>query len=75
MTIAGIVAGGTGSRMGNASLPKQFYEIGSQTVITYTVGRFLAYSGIDAVIIGIAAGHPPVGPFLKFDVNIFQFVI
>lgn len=53
MTIAGIVAGGTGSRMGNAPLPKQFYEIGSQTVITYTVGRFLAYSGIDAVIIGI----------------------
>ena len=53
MTIAGIVAGGKGSRMGNSELPKQFMEICGKPVIVHTIEKFLLCSGIDAVIVGI----------------------
>ncbi len=54
MVLAGIVAGGTGTRMGG-DLPKQFYELDGKPVLLYTAERFLKHPDIDAVIIGI---HP-----------------
>lgn len=53
MIIAGIVAGGTGSRMGDASLPKQFFELGGKPIVLYTAEQFLENDRIDYVIIGI----------------------
>lgn len=53
MIIAGIVAGGKGSRMGNSELPKQFMEISQKPIIVHTIEKFLFYSEIDAVIVGI----------------------
>lgn len=50
---AAIVAGGSGTRMKNAPLPKQFLPIGSEPVIIRTVRAFLAVPEIDRVIIGI----------------------
>ena len=52
MILAGIVAGGTGSRMGG-ELPKQFIELSGEPIIIRTVRQFLTHSSIDAVIIGI----------------------
>ena len=53
MIYAGIVAGGSGTRMKNAPLPKQFLDIGGEPVIIRTVKAFLAVSEVDRVIIGI----------------------
>ena len=54
MIIAGILAGGTGTRMG-ADKPKQFLEIGGVPVIVRTVRRFMGHPGIDKVIIAMNA--------------------
>lgn len=51
MIIAGIVAGGTGSRMGNGDLPKQFWELSGKPIFLYTAEKFLEYT--DIVIIGM----------------------
>ena len=51
MIIAGIVAGGTGSRMGSGGLPKQFLELALKPVFIYTAEKFLKYT--DAVVIGM----------------------
>ena len=53
MVIAGIVAGGLGSRMGNSSIPKQFLEIDKKPIIIHTIEKFLASAEIDAVVIGV----------------------
>lgn len=52
MIIAGIVAGGKGSRMGN-DMPKQFLELCGKPVIIHTIEKFLSYPEINAVIVGI----------------------
>lgn len=52
MVIAGIVAGGSGTRMGS-DLPKQFLELNGKPVLIYTAEQFLKHSDIDAVVIGI----------------------
>lgn len=48
MIYAGIVAGGTGSRMG-ADRPKQFLEIGGRAILLRTIDRFLEVSEIDLI--------------------------
>lgn len=53
MIFAGIVAGGCGSRVKSAVIPKQFIEIGGVPVIVRTVRAFLAVTEIDMVYVGI----------------------
>lgn len=53
MVIAGIVAGGVGSRMGNSTIPKQFLEIGKKPIIIHTIEKFLVSPEIDYVIVGV----------------------
>ena len=53
MIFAGIVAGGCGSRVKSAVIPKQFIEIGGVPVIVRTVRAFLAVDSIDVVYVGI----------------------
>lgn len=55
MVIAGIVAGGIGSRMGNSAVPKQFLEIGEKPVIIHTIEKFLVSSDIDYIVVGVHA--------------------
>ena len=52
MVIAGIVAGGSGRRMGG-DIPKQFYELNGKPVIIYTTEVFLKHEKTDRIIIGI----------------------
>ncbi|MGN0470125.1 MAG: IspD/TarI family cytidylyltransferase [Acutalibacteraceae bacterium] len=53
MIAAGIVAGGTGSRMGSTSLPKQFLDLCGKPVIVHTIQKFLDNSMTDVIAIGI----------------------
>lgn len=55
MVIAGIVAGGIGSRMGQNIMPKQFLSIAGKPIIVHTIEKFLASPVIDGVVVGV---HP-----------------
>ncbi len=46
-----ILAGGIGTRMGNAEKPKQFLEIGGKPVIIHTVEKFVVHPGFDRILI------------------------
>lgn len=61
MAIAGIVAGGTGSRMG-ADMPKQFLLLDGIPVIARTIEKFLAHKEISAVIVGV---HPDYNEYMS----------
>lgn len=54
MIFAGIVAGGTGTRMG-ADIPKQFLKIGEKPIIIHTISRFLENKNIEKIYLGV---HP-----------------
>ncbi len=54
MVVAGIVAGGTGSRMG-ADIPKQFLKLNGMPIVLHTAARFAVHEAVDAVVIGV---HP-----------------
>ncbi len=54
MIYAGIVAGGTGTRMG-ADIPKQFLKIGGKPILVRTAEKFLTVEEIDRVYIAV---HP-----------------
>ena len=52
MIFAGIVAGGSGSRM-SSTIPKQFIRVLDKPIIIYTVEKFAAQKHIDRIYIGI----------------------
>ena len=39
MIYAGILAGGTGTRMGISNLPKQFLELGDRPILIHTIEK------------------------------------
>lgn len=51
MIYAGILAGGTGSRMGNVPLPKQFLELDGKPIIIHTIEKFLLTKEFDKIFI------------------------
>ena len=53
MVIAGIVAGGIGSRMGQNIMPKQFLNIAGKPIIVHTIEKFLASPEIDGIVVGV----------------------
>ncbi|MDO5125687.1 MAG: 2-C-methyl-D-erythritol 4-phosphate cytidylyltransferase [Ruminococcus sp.] len=61
MIFAGIVAGGTGTRMG-ADIPKQFLKIGGKPIIMCTLEKFLDFRDIDRIYLGV---HPDWVDFTK----------
>ena len=76
--IAVILAGGTGKRMGNVKLPKQFLEICGIPVIVLTVKNILSYGLFDKVMIVI---HPEWKNYLMellanyaIDISCISFV-
>ena len=48
---AAILAGGSGTRMGNLDKPKQFLMLGSKPVLAHTVEKFCATGLFDAVLV------------------------
>ncbi|MCF2555212.1 2-C-methyl-D-erythritol 4-phosphate cytidylyltransferase [Faecalicatena contorta] len=55
MIFAGILAGGIGSRMNMADMPKQFLNLGDKPMVIHTLEKFLLCPRIDHVYIGV---HP-----------------
>ena len=52
MNIAIILAGGSGTRMGNMNEPKQFAEVFGKPIIVHTLEKFDLHPEIDQIIIG-----------------------
>lgn len=48
---AAILAGGSGSRMGNADRPKQFLEIGNRPILIHTVEKFILHPDFEKILI------------------------
>ena len=48
---AAILAGGSGTRMGNPDKPKQFWEMGDRPVIAHTVEKFCLISKFERIIV------------------------
>ena len=55
MIYAGILAGGTGSRMGITDMPKQFLDLGGRPILIHTVEKFLLVHEIQKIVLGF---HP-----------------
>lgn len=53
MIYAGILAGGTGTRMGIGNIPKQFMELGNKPIIIHTIEKFLLESSIEKIVVGV----------------------
>src|SRR4051812_22878984 len=53
MNIAAIFAGGIGSRMSTATLPKQFLEIHGTPLIVHTIQHFQNHPEIDGIAVSI----------------------
>ena len=53
MIYAGILAGGQGTRLESANLPKQFLKIGGIPIIIRTIRTFLSVQQIDKVIVAM----------------------
>ncbi len=55
MIFGAILAGGIGSRMNIADMPKQFLALGSKPIIIHTIEKFLMCSKFDKIYVGV---HP-----------------
>lgn len=53
MIYAGILAGGSGLRMGGGQMPKQFMMLGGKPVFIHTVEKFLCVAGIHDIYLGV----------------------
>jgi 2-C-methyl-D-erythritol 4-phosphate cytidylyltransferase len=50
---AGILAGGTGKRMGYVDTPKQFLNLGGKPLIIHTLEKFLLNARFDRIYVGV----------------------
>ena len=55
MIFGAILAGGTGSRMNIADMPKQFLKLGDKPIIIHTLEKFMLCTDIEKIFIGV---HP-----------------
>ena len=55
MIFGAVLAGGIGSRMNMADMPKQFLMLGSKPIVIHSVEKFLMCSRFDKIYIGV---HP-----------------
>jgi 2-C-methyl-D-erythritol 4-phosphate cytidylyltransferase len=73
-TIAVVLAGGTGQRIGSA-LPKQLIEVGGRPILAHAIEAFDGFGPVDEVLVVMAAGHVPpatriAAPFAKVRAGI-----
>ena len=55
MIFGAILAGGTGSRMNIADMPKQFLPLGDKPIVVHTLEKFLLCGQFDAIYLGISS--------------------
>ena len=51
MVFGVILAGGIGSRMGNAEKPKQYIKIGDKPIIIHTIEKFYVHDAFEKLIV------------------------
>lgn len=56
VNVAIVFAGGTGQRMRNTAMPKQFLKLYGKPIIIYTLEIFQSHPDIDAIIVPCVAG-------------------
>ncbi len=75
--IAVIFAGGTGSRMHGATMPKQFLELGGRPIIVHTLRHFQEHHEVDAIF--IACLEPWIGELealvARFDLGKVRAIV
>lgn len=54
MIYALILGSGTGSRMGNTKLPKQFLKLSNKPIIIHTIEQFILSNCVDKIVVTIA---------------------
>ena len=76
MTIAVIIAGGSGARMGQ-DIPKQFINVYDKPVLLYTLEGFQKHPQIDAIeVVCIDGWHDVVWAYAKqFNITKLQYVV
>ena len=76
MTIALIIAGGTGNRMGQ-DIPKQFLTVNEKPVIIYTLEAFQNHPKIDAIAVVCISGWETVLQSYanQFNITKLQYII
>ncbi|MDR1003247.1 MAG: 2-C-methyl-D-erythritol 4-phosphate cytidylyltransferase [Oscillospiraceae bacterium] len=57
MIYAGILAGGVGSRMTGATVPKQFFPIGGKPILVHTAEKFLMCDKFQKIYIAVVGGY------------------
>lgn len=77
MIFGAILAGGIGSRMNIADMPKQFLMLGEKPIIIHTIEKFLLCSRFDKIYIGV---HPDwilhMGDLIeKYELNSDKLVV
>lgn len=66
MIVGGILAGGTGSRMSCANMPKQFLPLGDEPIILITLRQLLSIRQLDIIYIVI---HPQWAEYMQEILN------
>lgn len=76
MTIAIIIAGGSGSRMGQ-DIPKQFLNVYDKPVLIYTLESFQKHPGIDAIeVVCIQGWHEVLWAYAKqYGISKLKWVV
>lgn len=76
MNVAVIIAGGSGSRMGQ-DIPKQFINVYDKPVLVYTLQGFQKHPQIDAILVVCIDGwHDVVRAYARqFDVNKLKWIV
>ena len=76
MTVAIVIAGGSGSRMGQ-DIPKQFINVYDKPVIIYTLESFQRHPQIDAIeVVCIDGWHDVLKAYAKqFNIDKLRWVI
>ena len=76
MTIAIIIAGGSGSRMGQ-DIPKQFLNVHDKPVLIYTLEGFQKHPGIDAIeVVCIDGWHEVLWAYARqFGIDKLKWIV
>ncbi len=76
MTVAIIIAGGSGHRMGQ-DIPKQFINVYDKPILIYTLESFQKHPQIDAIeVVCIDGWHDVLRAYAKqFDINKLRWII
>lgn len=66
MIYAGILAGGVGTRMQRADMPKQFLELGDKPILMHTIDPFMVNPRVDEIIVALPR------PWISYTIDLIR---